>query len=281
MPTVLISGTSTGIGRDAALTLGRRGWTVFAGVRTDVDGDALLAEQAGDIRPLRLDVTSPDEIRAAVIAIRDAVGPAGLDALVNNAGVATGGPLEALPEDDLRWMFEVNVIGLHALTRAVLPLIRDARGRVVHVSSVAGVMYHPMTGAYAATKHAVQALAGTLRAEVVGQGIHVCTINPGVIATPIWAKGEQLADARDASMSESVKQRYRPFLEATRKQIAEGMTVGAPPGIVSNAIVHALESRRPRTRYFVGTDARLGRWVRWLLPDRWYEALMMRVRWVA
>lgn len=279
--TVLLTGASTGIGRDAALTLARRGWTVFAGVRKDADGDALVAEQAGDLRPVRLDVTSADDIAAVVALLREAVGPNGLDALVNNAGVAIGGPLEDLDVDELRWMFDVNVFGLHAVTRATLPLVREARGRVVHVSSIAGVMYHPMTGAYASTKHAVQALAGTLRAEVSGQGVHVSSIAPGQIKTPIWAKGQQMADARDAAMSDEMKALYGPFIAATRAQIADGATKGAPVSIVSDAIVHALESRRPRTTYYVGADARAGRWLRWLLPDRWYEAVMMRIRWAA
>jgi len=278
---VLVSGASTGIGRGAALTLARRGWTVFAGVRRDEDGASLEAEQAGDVRPVRLDVTSEDDIASTVAQVAEAVGPNGLDALVNNAGVATGGPLEDLGVDELRWMFDVNVFGLHALTQAALPLVREARGRIVHVSSIAGMMYHPMTGAYAASKHAVQALAGTLRAELAPQGIHVATINPGQIDTPIWAKGQQMADAREASMTDAIKARYRPFLDATRAQIAEGATKGAPVSIVSDAVVHALESARPRTTYLVGTDARLGAWLRWLLPDRWYESVMNRIRWKA
>ena len=163
MPTVLITGASSGIGRASALRLSRAGWKVLAGVRGQEAGEQLAAEApAGRIEPLLLDVTSEEQIEAAR-GLVDAGGEGRLDALVNNAGVGAGGPLEILSSDELRSQFEVNVFGPVALTRALLPALRRARGRIVFVSSIGGKVVMPFTAPYGASKHAIEAIADSLR----------------------------------------------------------------------------------------------------------------------
>jgi len=165
-------------------------------VRRTEDGERLAAAQPDRLVPVLLDVTSPEQIRGAVETITGLVGERGLDGLVNNAGIAIGGPLEFVSAESLRQQFAVNVIGLHAVTTAFLPLIRRARrvggpgvGRIVHVGSVSGRIAQPFIGPYSASKHAVEALADALRVELAPEGIHVAVIEPGQVRTPIWEKG--------------------------------------------------------------------------------------------
>ena len=138
MPSVLITGTSTGIGAACATHLAGRGWTVYAGVRRDEDADRLRAQQAGDVRPVLLDVANRDHMWRVVDEISNDVGEHGLQGLVNNAGVGVGGPVEYLKEDDWRWVFEVNFFAVVALTQAAIPLLRTGRGRIVHIGSIGG-----------------------------------------------------------------------------------------------------------------------------------------------
>ncbi len=276
-PSVLITGASTGIGAAAAARLDQLGWRVFAGVRREEDGARLVAQASERLHPLRLDVTEPAEIAAAATAVGAAVGPRGLDGLVNNAGVAVGGPLEYLPAEELRRQLEVNVVGLHAVTRAFLPLVRRARGRVVHIGSISGRVASPLTGAYAASKHAVEALADVLRLELAPEGIHVSVIEPGQIATPIWAKGEaRFADATAAIPPEGMA-RYGRRLAVLRWMVRRAARTAAPPDLVADALVHALAAPDPRPRYLVGRDAVVRYWLSRLLPTRVMDALVLRL----
>ena len=174
MPVALITGASTGIGRATALRLARAGWTVLAGVRDPAAGESLAAEApaAGRLLPLTLDVTDPAQIAAAAQSGRAGDGPGRapgsgrLDALVNNAGIGVGGPLELVSLEDLRWQFEVNVFGQVAVTQAMLPALRRARGRIVFVSSIGGRVAMAFTAPYAASKHALEAIGDALRVEL-------------------------------------------------------------------------------------------------------------------
>src|SRR6202161_2198114 len=207
MPTVLITGASTGIGQATALRLARAGWTVFAGVRADGDGERLAGEApAGRIEALMLDVTDPEHVRLPPPG-GGAPSPGRLDALVNNAGVGFGGPLELIDRDDLRKQFDVNVLGQVAVTQALLPALRGARtppgaphaggqagGRVVFVSAVGGRVAMASTAPYAASKHAIEAIGDALRVELRTSHVQVALIEPGSVATPIWDKSRELAD---------------------------------------------------------------------------------------
>ncbi len=273
MPTVLITGASSGIGRATALRLAGDGWTVLAGVRGEETGSKLAAEApAGRLVPLRLDVTDEEQIDGARAVVED--GDGRLDALVNNAGVGVGGPLEMLSSDDLRGQFEVNVFGQVALTRALLPSLRRARGRIVFVSSIGGKVVMPFTAPYGASKHAIEAIADSLRVELAPSHVRVALVEPGSVATPIWDK------SRDEAERLQVPPELEPWYgEAVAKMtgvLEETAKRGIPPEAVAAAIERALVARRMRARYLVGRDAHVMLALRRLLPDLVFDRLVRR-----
>ncbi|MGB0384678.1 MAG: SDR family oxidoreductase [Ardenticatenaceae bacterium] len=182
---VLITGASSGIGKATAIEMRGRGWRVFATVRRQNDMVTLAKLGRGLIEALIMDVTNEESIARAMGIIRERAGR--LDALVNNAGIVVPGPVELLSADELRHQFEVNVIGLHSVTRAALPMLRESGGRIVNISSVAGEEVFPFNGAYAASKHALEALSDALRMELHGI-VKVIVLQPGAVMTPIWQK---------------------------------------------------------------------------------------------
>ena len=185
---VVITGASTGIGRVCAFHMDKLGFRVFAGIRNESDGRSLIEGSAGRITPLLIEVTDSVSALAAADRVAGAVGSAGLSGLVNNAGIVVAGPLEFLPLSELRKQFEVNVLGQIAVTQAFLPLLRQARGRIVNMSSIAGRVAFPYIGPYSASKYALEAISDALRIELLPWGISVSVIEPGDVATPIWKK---------------------------------------------------------------------------------------------
>jgi NAD(P)-dependent dehydrogenase (short-subunit alcohol dehydrogenase family) len=274
---VLVTGASTGIGEACALELDRLGYTVFAGVRREEDGARLQKEASDRLTPVHLDVTDAADIAAVAKLLAGACGPAGLRAVVNNAGIARGGPLEYLPIEDWRLQLEVNVIGQVAVTQAVLPMLRTGRGRVVFIGSVSGRISTPLMGPYGASKHAMEAIAESLRHELRPAGIRVALVEPGAIKTPIWDKGRALADELEHSLPEGATDRYGPFIQAVRKGIDDQERVGIPPARVAAVVVKAIESPRPRARYLVGRDAVVQGLIDRVLPDRIRDALVAKV----
>jgi NAD(P)-dependent dehydrogenase (short-subunit alcohol dehydrogenase family) len=256
-PTVLITGASTGIGEACALELDRRGFRVFAGVRSDAAGQALKAKASSQLMPVHLDVTDAASIAAAVEIVRDAVGEAGVAGLVNNAGIAVPGPVEAVPLDAWRRQLEVNVIGQVAVIQAFLPLVRKAKGRIVNMSSLNGAFSVPYLGAYSASKFALEAITDALRLELRPWGIEVSLIEPGPIDTPIWGKSVTSGDELSKSISPAMLSLYEDDLAAMRKATAGFAAKAAPVGKVVDAVVSALTDPRPKTRYFLGWDVRI------------------------
>jgi NAD(P)-dependent dehydrogenase (short-subunit alcohol dehydrogenase family) len=262
--TVVVTGTSTGLGRACALHLVRLGFRVLAGVRRPEDGDRLAAEAGNDrLRPLPLDVTRPEQIDEAAAAVD---GP--LWGLVNNAGISVAGPLECIPTEALRRQFETNVIGSFAVTRALLPALRRGRGRVVNVTSGLGRVALPYLGAYAAAQFAKEGLSDALRRELRPFGVSVTVVRPGAIATPIWdklaAEGRALPSfARDGDSPYHA--RFLHFLRANARQVERSRVT---PDDFAAVVARALTVRRPRTRYAVGPDARLAGLAGRLVPDR-------------
>jgi NAD(P)-dependent dehydrogenase (short-subunit alcohol dehydrogenase family) len=191
---ILITGTSTGIGQACAARFATLGWRVFAGVRKDEDARSLEEEIGPAVSPVLLDVTDADSINATAGLIESETGDRGLDALVNNAGIVAAGPLEYLPIPELRKQLEVNVVGQLAVTQAVLPLLRRATGRIIMISSISGRVSLPMAGAYGASKFALEALSDALRLELRHWGMHVVLIEPGRIETPIWKTSLERAE---------------------------------------------------------------------------------------
>lgn len=272
--TVLVTGASTGIGEAAALHLDAKGHRVYAGVRKETDADRLRQKGSANLVPVFLDVTDDAQIDAVVKQIAEESGS--LDGLCNNAGIARGGPLEYISLDEWREQFEVNVIGQIAVTKATLPLIRTANGRITFVGSIGGKVANSMMGPYCASKFAIEAIGEALRAELRPWGIWVSVIEPGAIKTEIWQKGRDTANRIESDLPDEARERYRPHMEAILKSIDMQDRQGVGPEKVAEAVEHALFARKPRTRYLVGTDARFQSALVRFLPDRTREAIVRR-----
>jgi NAD(P)-dependent dehydrogenase (short-subunit alcohol dehydrogenase family) len=271
---VVITGASTGIGAACAFHLDRLGFLVFAGVRKAQDGVALQQRGSNRLTPILLDVTDSESIRKAKEFVAGRVGQAGLFALINNAGIAVAGPLEAVPIPDLRRQMEVNVIGQVAVIQAFLPLIRQARGRIVNMGSIAGRAAMPLMAPYSASKFALEAITDSLRLEVRQWGIHVTIIEPGAIATPIWDKSGKDAVDLEAAAPAELRTLYAAVIAGVRKVVAEAVERAISPDVVAKTVEQALTASRPKTRYLVGADAKLRALMVKLLSDRLSDRLL-------
>jgi NAD(P)-dependent dehydrogenase (short-subunit alcohol dehydrogenase family) len=268
--TVLVTGASTGIGEATVLHLKTLGFDAVGAVRKDEDAERL--EDRG-VRTVRIDVTDAGQIAAA----REELGEIALAGLVNNAGIAVAAPLEFLPMDRLRQQLEINLIGQMAVTQAFLPALRRAHGRIVNVSSIGGRVALPLVGAYNASKFGLEGLSDALRRELRSQGVDVILIEPGGVKTPIWKKGEELADAMLADVPPEAERLYGRLIEAVRagtQRIAR--EAGSEPHEVAEVIGTALTADRPRTRYLVGSDAKLRARMARVLPDRVMDRMIAR-----
>ena len=267
---VLVTGSSTGIGEACSARLAGAGWKVYAGVRRNEDGERLTNDHSGDIEPLIVDVCNQATIDAAIAHIT--ASGTGLDGLVNNAGVGGGGPIEALDAEDWRGIFETNFFGLVAMTKAAFPLIDASDGRFVHIGSIAGRVGMPALGPYAATKHAVSAFNWALRGELANIGrMTSSVIEPGEIKTAIWGKAEQQMEENTERLERAgLDERYTWLDHMFRGFLAEAEQKAIDPDKVAQAVEQALTSKRPKARYLVGTDAKIQAKLA-LLPDRGRE----------
>lgn len=271
----IITGASTGIGRATAIYLDERGFRVFAGVRKPEDIVRLAKSGSDRLTPLTIDVTDAASIEAAARSVEEAVGEAGLGGVVNNAGIGVGGVQEFLDLDELRRQLEVNVVGPVAVTRAFLPLLRKARGRIVNISSNGGYIAAPFLGPYAASKFALEALSDSLRRELRPWGIHVAVIEPGSIQSDIWEKARDQTRELHEGLSEPARALYGPALDAMSRYVEQTAGRAIPPEAVAREVHHALTAGKPRTRYRVGVDAKATRLLSYL-PDRAIDALLAR-----
>ncbi len=271
-PSVLITGASTGIGAACALALDKRGYRVFAGVRRAIDGEVLRQNASTQFTPLLLDVTDAASVAEAARLLRNQPNSGALAGLINNAGIAVAGPLEFVSPDRLRQQFEVNVVGVLALTQALLPLLRSGPGRIVNISSVSGRLASPFVGPYCASKFALEALSDSLRVELNPWRIPVSVVEPGVINTPIWQKSLAANASVLDDMPEESRQLYGREV-AAMQQFARSAK-GLEPEAVARVVVRALTAANPKTRYVVGTDARLGVLLS-RLPDRVRDWLLL------
>ncbi|MCB0188605.1 MAG: SDR family oxidoreductase [Caldilineaceae bacterium] len=274
---VVVTGAAKGIGRAITLHLARQGYHVIAGVRKEADGTALVAEVGNQVTPIHLDITERQMLLAAAEKARALVGDNGLAGLVNNAGIAVAAPLEFIPIDELRNQVEINVIGQVAVTQVFLPLLRHGKGRIVNISSMAGRVAGQGTGPYHASKFAMEALTDTLRQELAPWGIDVVSIQPGVIATPIWetslARARQLLER----LPPEAYQLYGRQIERQLAQAEKSQARGIDPIRVAEAVLQALPATRPRTRYQVGMDGKIAVRLIARLPDRWRDWLLARL----
>ncbi|HEX4832012.1 MAG TPA: SDR family NAD(P)-dependent oxidoreductase [Trebonia sp.] len=255
----LVTGASSGIGRACVNDLAAKGARVWATVRTDDDEKALKKDHPDAVTVLRVDLADSDSVIAAGERVC-AAGP--LNGLVNNAAWAVPAPLELTPVDHFRRQVEVSLIGQFAMTRAMLPALRQARAagqpaRIIMIGSVGDRIARPMFGAYCAAKFGLVGLSDTLRAELAPSGIAVALVEPGAIATPIWDRGlVETADLVNQAPAED-RARYERHITAFLDMCAKMPTQGSPPEQVAAVVTQALTGRRPRARYLVGKQARM------------------------
>lgn len=281
----MITGASTGLGRETALHLADRGFQVFAGVRREADAQEL--RQADDrVEPVIVDVTAAESIAAAHKLIADRVGAAGLTGLVNNAGVCVAAPIELLPAEDLRAQLEVTLVGPVQLIRTFLPLLRiraagaptrAPAGRIVNVASGVGRLATPYHGAYAAAQFGKVGLSDALRRELAPLQVSVSIIEPGAVSTPIWGKlgegAERVLAAAPDEIADLYRDRFLAFVTANTQRAQASRT---KPAQVATAIEHALTAQSPRTRYPVGADSKAVAVATRLLPNRLLDFVMER-----
>ncbi|MBB5519895.1 SDR family oxidoreductase [Amphiplicatus metriothermophilus] len=276
-PAAVVTGASSGIGRAIAATLTDAGWRVFAGVRKEADGAALRDALGPRLTPLIFDVTDAPAIARAADTVSGALGGRALKGLVNNAGIAVGGPLAHLPMEDLHRQLDVNLYGALRVTQAFLPMLGADRrfqgppGRIVNMSSVAGKNAMPLNGPYSISKHALEAMSETLRREILPlHGIDVVIIGPGAVRTPIWEK-PKLDDYRKYQHTA-----YWPYLKRMAALMKEVGDDGLEPEAVGRLVLRALTAKRPKTRYAILKN----RFMLWtlprLLPRRMVDAMIAK-----
>ncbi|WP_392533511.1 SDR family oxidoreductase [Nostoc sp. C117] len=273
--TVVVTGASTGIGQACALLLDELGFSVFAGVRQDIDAETLKQKASPKLIPVFLDVIDAESIASVVDRVTNAVGDAGIVGLVNNAGIAVPGPLELLAIAEFQHQMQVNVTGQLAVTQAFLGLLRQSRGRIVNMGSIAGRSPTPFLGAYNASKFALEALTDVMRMELRPWGISISIIEPGSIATPIWDKSLTQSEIGQQNLSQSAQNLYGQAMDIVRKKMQIIASKGISPDMVAQAVIHALTAKKPKTRYLIGQDAKIGALVKHILPDELHDRLIL------
>lgn len=267
-----MTGASTGIGAASARELACRGFHVLAGVRREQDADAL---RAPGVEPVILDITQPDHIAALAARVGSQTG--GLRALVNNAAISVNAPVEALPLDEWRRLFEVNLFGHVAVTQALLPALLRHSGRVVNISSVGGKIAMGTFGPYAGTKFALEAVSDALRRELAPLGVRVVVVEPGGIRTEMAGRGIATTSRLAEAMSPEQRDRYGPLVQAVIALTAASTTSGTSAEDAARVIAKAVTAGKPRTRYTIGRDAALLTRLSRVLPDRMLDRIVVAV----
>jgi NAD(P)-dependent dehydrogenase (short-subunit alcohol dehydrogenase family) len=267
----VITGCSSGFGLLTAVELARRGWLVAATMRDvakrgRLDEAAAHAAVTARIAVHPLDVANIPAVPEAVSAILRQHGR--IDALINNAGFAMAGFFEDLSIDELRRQFDTNFFGHVAVTKAVLPMMRQQRsGHIVLMSSISGLIGYPAVGAYSASKHALEGFGETLRLEMNPVGIRVVLVEPGAFDTDVWEKNVKLAEGARRQDSPNRERGLK-----MRERIRESKK--ADPTVVSRLVADICETPNPRLRYVVGRDANMGRLLKRVLPWSVFEKLV-------
>jgi len=269
---ILITGASSGIGKTCALYLDQLGFKVYAGVRHKKDQETMIRAGSERLIPIFLDVTRDSDVQKAFELI-SSESDTPLYGLVNNAGVSISGVIEATPVDEFRNIMEVNVLGLHRITKAFLPLLRQVAGRIVNIGSAASFLAGPGSSSYAATKFAVRAMTDAIRIELYPFGMHVALVAPGAVESAMWEKSKDYRQKLRQRVPKELKQSYEIFARAGDK-IAE--TVKPAPAVgVARTVAHALMSANPKYTYLVGQDAKRTR-ILSRLPTGMYTAMVFK-----
>lgn len=268
---IVVTGASTGMGAATARELARRGFHVLAGVRREIDADALRGD---GIEPHILDITVESDV--AAIADRVAADPLGrpLRALINNAGIAVNAPVEALPIAEWRRQFEVNLFGHVAMIQALMPSLLHSSGTVVNISSVGGKVALPTYPAYAGTKFALEALSDSMRREVNDLGVKVVVVEPGAVKTEMAQRGVATADRLKAGMTADQLERYGGLIDAMSNLARSFDTDGVPAERAAKVIANAATAPRPRTRYTIGRDAAILLRLSRVVSDRFLDRVV-------
>jgi NAD(P)-dependent dehydrogenase (short-subunit alcohol dehydrogenase family) len=262
---MVVTGASTGMGAATARELAARGYHVLAGVRRESDGDAIRAD---GVEPVILDITRPEHVQD--LAGRIAADPdrRPLRALVNNAGISVNAPVEALPLDEWRRLFDVNLFGHIAVTQALLPFLHRSRGRIVNISSVGGKVAMATYGPYAGTKFALEAVSDSLRRELAPHGVQVVVVEPGAVRTEMGDRGAATATGLAEKMSPEHQRRYGGLVQGVVAHSLRFTRAGLPADQAGAIVAKAATARRPRTRYTIGRDAAFLTRLTRILPDR-------------
>jgi NAD(P)-dependent dehydrogenase (short-subunit alcohol dehydrogenase family) len=278
---VLVTGASTGIGKACAIHLTRCGFIPIAGVRREEDAKKLELIAAEKIRCVTLDIAKSDSIAAGAKKIEEICGDSGLAGVVNNAGIGVHGPVEFVPRDDWRKQFEVNVFGHVEVTQAMLPLVRKyvassgyGSGRIVFIGSIAGRVAMPIMAPYCASKHAIAAVAGSLRTELEPQGIQVSLIEPGAIQSEIWRKGQETAEA--VAPDAPARVNYGPMIDAVIGTANKSEAAAIPASEVATLVERCLTAEKPPRRKLVGRDAKMAAIAKRFLPESWFDGILKK-----
>lgn len=280
---VFITATSSGIGESCAKTLAEQGFWVFAGVRDLDRGYSLQKQIKGKLTPILIDVTNCSLINSAAEKITEMLNQEASElwGLVNNATNERHGPLEILPFEFIQEEIEVDYLGTVAVIKSFLPLLREAQGRIINFSSMNGRSVFRSIGANSAAKYAIEAMSDAFRLELAPWGIQVSIIEPGAVATPLWDKAlDKFLDLPN-HVPEAQLKLYYPHWEDAIKQARSDkerfLSHAMPIENIVQTVVHALTSKHPKTRYIVGWDAKMIVFLKWLLPDRWFDRVATAV----
>ena len=276
--TVVITGTSSGIGKACALYLDKMGFKVYAGVRKQVDGDNLKKEASDRLSPIILDVNNAESISKAVSIIEKET-DGNVFGLINNAGIGQGGPLEITPISEIRKVMEINVIGLMAVTQAFLPMLRKSKGRIINIGSSTSIIAFPGASIYAASKFAVRALTDSLRVELKMFDMHSVLIVPGHVETVLWNKEDEFKDKIRNAIDSEIAQQYTPLIKYGDKLIDE--TPRIPAIEVAKVVTNSLTVKKPKAYYYIGSDAKsisiLARLPKRLLDWMFYKRIKVMI----
>ncbi len=252
----MITGAGSGIGEACALALAGHGWRVFAGVLTDTEAATVVEAGGANVLPLLMDVTDAASIEAARAKVSDAVGGAGLSALINNAGVSLSAPLELVSMVDLERVFRVNVFGVVQTCQAFIPLLRASRGRIVNIGSAFAWVALPYVGPYAAAKAALEKITDSFRYELKESGIRVSLVAAGPVATPIWSRSTLAAATAARKISPEARSLYNWPASLGDLSVFSAPENQIPAAAVVEVVLDAVSNERPGDVYAVGEVAR-------------------------
>jgi NAD(P)-dependent dehydrogenase (short-subunit alcohol dehydrogenase family) len=275
MKNIVITGVSTGIGYAAALRLTKASHNVFGSVRNEADAKRLQTELGENYHPLIFDVTDSNAIQDAVEYVTNIVGDNGIDALINNSGIALGGPILELPVDIFRKQFEVNIFGIISVTQAFSKLLGAYKGathngKIIMISSVAGKRSYPFVGPYSASKHALEGMSDALRRELMLYDIDVILVEPGPVKTDIWKKTPNLEN------NIFLKSDFEPALRKFNGMIKIFEKKGLDADVIAKRIEKIIISKSPKTRYVLSPNKLRDHILPGLLPDRWLDKAMSK-----